>query len=206
MKKSNSWLSQIPMRTLVRSLILVVAAGLAGCTTTVPTETYAEMTFRHLPQIQLLVSDIKIESTAPQSTEPPYIGHLLPTSPDTAIRNWARDRLVARGSGAKAVFTIVRADATGQALAKDTGFTGLFKQELSDRYEGHIDAVLTIYDANGQRRAHVEAKAEHATTVREDSTLADRHKIMYDLVEKMMADFNVEMERNIRTYLRDFAL
>jgi hypothetical protein len=27
---------------------------------------------------------------------------------------------------------------------------------------------------------------------------------MYDLTEKMMADFNAEMERQIRNYLRDF--
>jgi hypothetical protein len=165
------------------------------------------MTFRHLQPIQLLVSDIKIESTAPHSTQPPNIAHLFPTPPETALRNWARDRLVSRGAsmrGATATFTIVRAEATGRALGKDSGFTGLFKQELSDRYEGHVDAVLTIYDGSGQRRAHVEAKAEHAATVREDVTLVERQKIMYDLTEKMMADFNAEMERQIRNYLRDF--
>jgi hypothetical protein len=40
--------------------------------------------------------------------------------------------------------------------------------------------------------------------VREDATLVERQKIMYDLTEKMMADFNTQMENNIRQYLRDY--
>lgn len=186
-------------------IALVLLAGLGACTTPAPTEKFPEMTFRHLPPIELLVSDLTVESTAVQSTEPPHIGHLFPTPPEVALRNWARDRLVARGGpGTTARFTIVRAEALGRPISTDAGITGLFKKELSDRYEGFIDAVLTIYDRNGQRRAHVEAKAEHATTVREDATLAERHKIMYELIEKMMRDFNAEMERNIASYLRDY--
>jgi hypothetical protein len=187
--------------------LLAVAASLGGCASPPTNTNFAEMTFRHLPRIQLLVSEVKIESTAPQSTQPPNIAHLFPTPPETAMRNWARDRLESRGAGmrgATATFTIVRAEAIGQALRKDTGFTGLFKAELSDRYEARVDAVLTIYDGSGQRRAHVEARAEHATTVREDSTLADRQRLMYEMTEKMMRDFNAEMERNIRQYLRDY--
>lgn len=196
-------MQSLAMLKLIRTLaMLAAAAAIAGCNSSTPPERFAEMTFRHLPPIQLLVANIKIESTAIQSTEPPNIGHLFPTPPEAALRNWARDRLVARGSSGTAVFTIVRAEATGRALGTDTGFTGLFKKELSDRYDGYIEAVLTIYDNNGQRRAHIEGKAERATTVREDSTLGERHKIMYDLVEKMMAEFNAQMDRNVAAYLR----
>jgi hypothetical protein len=193
-----------PLRVLCT---LAFTALLAACASPPTNVNFAEMTFRHLQPIELLVSEIKVESTAPQSIQPPNIGHLFPTPPETALRNWARDRLVSRGSGmrgATATFTIVRAEAIRRALRTDTGFTGLFKQELSDRYEVSIGAVLTIYEGTGQRRAHVEAKAEHATTVREDATLIERQKVMYDMTEKMMAEFNSEMERNIRTYLRDF--
>lgn len=164
------------------------------------------MTFRHLPQIQLLANDLRIESNLAQPTAGQSVAHLFPTSPETAMRNWARDRLVARGSGisgAAATFTILRAEATGQQLKTDTGFTGLFKQELSDRYEGRVEATLSIRDRNG-RHGNVEARAQHSATVREDVTLAERRKIMYELTEKLMADFNAEMERNIRQHLRDF--
>ena len=195
------------MRLASRPLMLgMLALGLVGCASPAPTETFAEMTFRHLPPIQLLVSDVKIEATGAPVTQAANISHLFPTPPDIAMRNWARDRLAARGASATATFTIVRADATSQKLQTDTGFTGLFKQELSDRYEVQVDAILTIVDPKTQRRGHVQAKAQHAATVREDWTLADRRRIMYELVEKTMAEFNAEMERNIRAYLRDFAI
>ena len=187
-------------------LALGALVALAGCETPVPSDKLPEMTFRHLQPIQLLVSDIQIETTAPASTEPPNIGHLFPTPPEQALRNWARDRLVARGTGGSARFTITKAEAVRTSLQTDRGMAGLFKKELSDRYEGQIEAVLTVVDATGTRRARVEGRADHAATVREDATLAERRRIMYELVEKMMADFNVEMERNINTYLRDHKL
>ena len=100
---------------MTRLKLLAAAAliALGGCNSSLPSDRLPEMTFRHLPQIQLLVSDIQIETTAPQSTEPPNIAHLFPTPPEQALRNWARDRLVARGTGGQARFTIVRADAIG---------------------------------------------------------------------------------------------
>jgi len=200
-------LDRLRLRTFRFAALIAASAALSACSSPPTTTDFAEMTFRHLPPIQLLVSEVKVESTAPHSTEPPNIGHMFPTPPETALRNWARDRLEARGAsmrGATATFTIVRAEATGRALSRDAGFTGLFKAELSDRYDANVDAILTIYDGNGERRAHVEAKAEHSATVREDTTLVERRKIMYDLTEKMMRDFNAQMERNIRQYLSDY--
>ena len=192
-----------PLRVLG---ILAVLAGLAGCSSPPSNTNFAEMTFRHLPPIELLANELNVESTAAATAGAQNVAYQFPTSPETALRNWARDRLVARGSGisgASATFTILRAEATSQPLKTDSGFTGMFKQELSNRYDVRVAASLTIRDRNG-RNGHVEARAEHSATVREDATLAERQKIMYDMTEKMMTEFNTAMEGNIRTYLRDF--
>ena len=199
-------LNVLQLRALGALALLAVTAGLAGCSSPPTNTNFAEMTFRHLQPIQLLANDLKIESNATAPTAGQNVAHQFPTAPETALRNWARDRLVARGSGisgASATFTIVRAEATSQPLKTDSGFTGLFKQELSNRYEARVEAALTIRDRNG-RNGHAEARAQHSATVREDATLAERQKIMYELTEKMMGEFNAELERNIRSYLRDF--
>lgn len=185
---------------------LVLTVSLAGCSSPPTNKEFAEMTFRHLPQIQLLANDIKVEANMLSPGAGENVAFQFPTPPETALRNWARDRLVARGSGtsgATATFTIIRAEATSQPLKTDTGFTGLFKQELGNRYDARVEATLTIRDRTG-RSGNVEARAQHSSTVREDSTLVERRKVMYDLTEKLMAEFNAEMERNIRSYLRDF--
>ena len=191
----------------VRAFALAaVTAGLAGCASPPTNIEFAEMTFRHLPQIQLLANDLTVGSRMLSPGGGQNVAHQFPTPPETALRNWARDRLVARGagmSGATATFTIIRAEATSQPLKTDTGFTGLFKQELGNRYDARVEATLTIRDRNG-RNGNVEARAQHSATVREDSTLVERRKVMYEITEKLMAEFNAEMERNIRSYLRDF--
>jgi hypothetical protein len=185
------------------ALILTVAAALSGCETSAPPDKLPEMTFRHLPPIQLLVSNIQVETQVPATTDPANVAHLFPTPPEQALRAWARDRLAARGSGGTARFIIKRADAIRSSLQTDRGVTGLFKKELSDRYEGHIEAELSVTNSDGTRRAFVEGRADHAATVREDATLAERRRLMYELVERLMTDFNTEIERNINTHMRE---
>jgi hypothetical protein len=191
-------------KTSAFAAILIAALGLAGCETAPPSDKLPEMTFRHLAPIPLLVSDIQVETQATPASD--SVAYLFPTPPEQALRAWARDRLVARGSGGTARFVIKRADAIRSPLQTDKGVTGLFKKELSDRYEGHIEAELSVVNAQGTRRAFVEGKADHAATVREDATLAERRRLMYELVERLMADFNTEIERNINTYMRDFKM
>lgn len=196
----------LSLRAVRAFALAAVTAGLAGCASPPTNIEFAEMTFRHLPQIQLLANDLTVESRMLSPSAGQNVAHQFPTPPETALRNWARDRLVARGagtSGATATFTIIRAEATSQPLKTDTGFTGLFKQELGNRYDARVEATLTIRDRNG-RNGNVEARAQHSATVREDSTLVERRKVMYEITEKLMAEFNAEMERNIRSYLRDF--
>ena len=191
-------------KTFAYVLIMVAAAVLPGCTTSEPSDKLPEMTFRHLPPIPLLVSDIQIESQATPGAD--NVAHLFPTPPEQALRAWARDRLVARGSAGTARFIIKRADAVRTSLQTDRGVAGLFKKELSDRYEGHIEAELQVVNAGSTRRAFVQGRADHAATVREDATLAERRRLMYELVERLMADFNTEMERNINTHMREFRM
>ena len=56
------------------------------------------------------------------------------------------------------------------------------------------------------RRAFVKAKSERRKTVPEDITLTGRRKIWFAITEKLMAEFNAEMERNIQRYMTEFAL
>ncbi len=60
--------------------------------------------------------------------------------------------------------------------------------------------MLEFVDANGVVKGSASAKSSRSTTVREDASLNDREKIKFELVEKLMADFNLEMEKNIRRY------
>jgi len=183
-------------------LAAVFAAMLcAGCSSPAPSDKLPEMTFNHLPPIQLKVANVQIENKSPANTNPANAAMQFPVPPDQALTRWAQDRLKATGSSGTARFTILQSDATAKDLPVDTGVTGLFKKEISDQYDSHIEAELTVIDGNGREVGTVSAKSNHQATVREDASLIDRHKVMYDMVEKMMADFNAEMEAGIRRNL-----
>ncbi len=167
------------------------------------------MTFRHLPAISLRVSNIKLVSETKHGIEPPQIGHQFPTPPEKAITRWAEDRLQIGGgeSGAgTALFTIIRADAIEKDLKIDTGVTGVFRKQQSDRYTVTVEARLDILDRRGVATAFATANATHSTTVGEDISLHGRRQVWFELVEKLMAEFDKTMEiqirRNLDAYLR----
>ena len=175
--------------------------GLAGCEASAPTPKLPEMTFRHLPAISLDVLNIKIVSKTNHGIEAPHIGHQFPTPPEKAMTRWAEDRLQSGGSSGTAIFTILEADATGKSLKIDTGVTGVFRKQLSDRYTVMVEARLDIFDSRGRSQAFATANATHTTTAREDISLHDRRQLWFELLEKLMAEFDKTMETQIRINL-----
>lgn len=185
-------------------LSLSAVLFLAACTTVVVTPKFPEVTFRHLPPLRLNVVDIQIVNQAPIDTRAPNIAHRFPTSPARALERWAEDRLQASGTSGTARFTIHEATAVESALKVDRGIGGLFKKEQSERVDTVVRATLVVLDARGSSQATATTRASRFITLREDATLEDRRKIWFELTEKLMADFNKEMELNIRRHVAPF--
>jgi hypothetical protein len=173
---------------------------LAGCQTT-STPKLPEMTFRHLPPIALRVTEIKIVSETKHGIDAPHVGHQFPTPPEKAIKRWSEDRLQIAGGPGIARFTIIEADAVEKNLRVDTGVTGVFKKQQSEQYTVTVEARLDIIDRRGGATAFATANATHSKTVREDISLHDRRQIWFELVEKLMAEFDKTMEVQIRRNL-----
>jgi len=56
-------------------------------------------------------------------------------------------------------------------------------------------------DANGIERGTATAAASRSITVREDISLNEREKTWFRIVDRLLADFNSEMEANLRQHL-----
>ncbi|MAF49678.1 MAG: hypothetical protein QGH73_09275 [Rhodospirillales bacterium] len=185
---------------------MAVLLGAGGCATESPFVEFPDITFRHMPVINLRVVDIQIDNKVPRNVLAPHVGHKFPVPPVKALRRWGEDRLQAAGSKGTARFTILEADAIETPLAIDQGVRATFTKEQSERYVVTVSASLEIFDENGIRRAFVKAKTERRRTVAEDITLTERRKVWFEITEKLMAEFNAEMERNIQRYMTEFAL
>jgi hypothetical protein len=83
------------------------------------------------------------------------------------------------------------------------GITGVFTTEPSERYDLTITAALTI-NQNG-----LDVHTANVTTTRSQSVLQgitpnDRDKAWYDMTQAAMADFDKQMESQIRNSFGDY--
>ncbi|NQV57236.1 MAG: hypothetical protein HQ503_15360 [Rhodospirillales bacterium] len=187
-------------------MLIALAVLLAGCATADPVMDLADITFKHLPKINLRIVDIQIDDKSKQTTEAPHVGHQFPVPPVRALKRWAEDRLQAQGSKGTARFTLLEAQAIESKLEIDKGIKGFFTKEQSERYTVTVSASLEIFDDKGIRRAIVRSKAMREKTVLEDVSLTDRRKAWFEMTEALMAEFNTEMQRNIQRYMTEFVL
>jgi len=184
--------------------VLSALVLLTACQASIPPENFPEMTFKHKPAIQLRVIDIQLVSNFERSADAPHVAHKFPVSPEKAMIKWAEDRLQIAGKKNTARLTITRADAQEIKLKVDKGFTGAFKNQQSDRYQTFVEAQLEILNERNIRQAIVSARAEQSITVSEATSLADRRKIWYNLVEKLMMQFDAAMQNSIENNLQRY--
>lgn len=195
---------------IFRRFSLLAALALAACTQDVAVQELPEMTFNHLDPINLRVVDMQFARNEvlvehPEGTR--EVGPSLPTPPDVALRRWAQDRLKPAGaSEGTARFTILRATVTRTDLETETGVTSLFKKQVNERYDAAVEAILEVLGTGGIRRAVVSAEATRTLTVREDESVASRRRILYEMMERLMADFDKQMEENIRRNMTEWLL
>ncbi len=181
-----------------------LTAGLTACETPLPAQKIPGITFQHLAPIKLAVAKVEVTSTYREPLRPPNVEHLFPTPPGAALRIWAADRLRAEGGSDVAKMVISNASVTDTKLKIRKGIAGAFFIEQSERYDAAVEAAIMIVDANGKQKAFATARASRSTTVAENASISERRRIQFEMIEALMKDFDVEMEKNIRRYLANW--
>ena len=195
-----------PLKTVFA--VIAILGLLGACQTPAPTQTFADITFAHLQPLNINVASVEVENTYKAGSEPGHVEDRFPVSPAKALERWVIDRLKPVGGPDSGKLRLIITDAgvIETALAKDTTTKGLFTKQQSHRYNLEAGGRLEIYDAASCRaesdsRGFSAAKATRSITTREDISLNDREKIWFTATEKLMADFDREMENNVRQYL-----
>ena len=147
---------------------------------------------------------MQVENRFAAPLKAPHIEHQVPVAPAKAVIRWGQDRLKPAAEAGTARLIINEASMVGEALAQSGGLKGVFTKEQSDRYRATIDARLEVTDGQGVKHGFATATVSRSQTIREDATLTERETLEFELVEKLMADFNREMERNVRQHLQDW--
>lgn len=181
--------------------LLIFALATAGCDTAPPEQVFPDITFGHLPPINLNVRTIEVVSRYTSPLKAPNVEHKFPQPPEKVLRRWAHDRLRAVGREGTARFVIAEAGAVETALPREKGFQASFTRQQSERYDAAVEAAIEIYDARGANRGFAAARVTRATTVAEDISLLGRERVWFKLTDDLTKDFNAEIERQIRQHL-----
>lgn len=192
------------MKLGLKSALAAVVLLIAGCETHVEVPSYARITFNHLPPITLDVASTSAKTTYQKPLTAPHVEHEFPVDIAKTAEGWVSGRLRAGGASGSAMLNVLEASVVETNLAKETGLTGLVTTDQGQRYDAVLTATLTAEDATSQRAADTTITVKRSQTIPEDATYNEREKIWYELTEKLMADFNIELEKAIDEHMALF--
>lgn len=117
------------------------------------------------------------------------------------MRRWAGDRLHASGGQNFARFIILDATVTEQAMNTDGTFKAVFTNEQELRYDAVAEAVLEIRSETGSFLGNATARVSRFITIPENATLNERDQALFDMIDRLMRNFDTELGDNIRVHL-----
>lgn len=189
-------------------LVMALAAlfAVAACESKPPMQKLPPISFADKKPINLDVGQLEIVSEYQSPGRPPNYEHLMPESPQTAVTQWAKDRLKPMGRSGYAKVIIKDASVIRTPLKTDKGFTGLFKEEQAERYDGTLDVTVQILDERHMPQADVVAHASVSRTIPEGVTMNERDRILYDITSDLAHKMDAQMDGLIRSYLARWVL
>ena len=191
----------VPMSKPWRLAFAAVFLVLAACETPLPPRPRAELSYAHLAALKMNVATVEVASDFTAPLKKPNVEHLLPITPEAAMKRWAGDRLRTGGGTGVARFTVRDASVVETPLAVKKGIVGAFTREQAERYTATVEGTLRIIDDRGFQRGTATARVSLSRTVAEDASLNEREMAWFRLVEDLMKSFDAEMERNVRRHL-----
>jgi len=193
-------------RTFICAMVgLPAGLALGACASDQPIPSpVAQVGFQHLPTIRLNVADVRMRSEYKSPLKAPNVEHLFATPPEHALLDWADTRLIAApGAGTQAIaeFVVEDAHVIETKLPKTEGLKGMFTYEPTERFDARVDARLEISGGADGATGQVRVTSERSIEVSENATLAEREQAWMELLERLMADFNAQMDTEIQGYL-----
>jgi hypothetical protein len=182
-------------RLLLAGLLALVAA----CAAPPSRPTFPDIRFTDAPAIRLDVAALDVREEYQPPFRAPNVDHLFPVPPMRAAENWARDRLKPTGRSGRAVFILRNASVIETELPKKReGLTGAFTTEPAQRYDLTLQATVQIVDAQGVAVRIANVQTTRSQSVLEGITPNDRDRAWYDMEKAAMADFDKQMDAEIR--------
>ncbi len=176
----------------------------------VATPALSRIRYSNLPSLRLNVAEVQIVAAyvAPKIT--PNIEHKALTSPQDALKTWAKIHVRAAGEKGRAVLVIHDASITEKRLTPTGGLRGLWgarawiDKRPTARYHGHLRVTLKFLDSSGHIVATARASVRHSKNLMNDAKPGDQQLVWARLTEEMLRAVTKRLRREIDTHLAEY--
>ncbi len=129
----------------------------------------------------------------------------FPTRIDTGVEKWVNQRVQTVGGENRFEVDIQQSSVMEEELPTTQGFMGVFQDEQSRRYTGHLKLALNLYSPDRYTaRAGVVSEAHQSITVPESASVAERQQAFNDLVIKMLQQVDADLSQRIPQYFAPY--
>lgn len=181
--------------------ILLGTLALSGCGDTSPVD-FPPLGFTRYHPIYLNVSRVEFVTEYKSPLRPPYVEHLMPYSPEDAMRIWVKDRIRAVGPDKFLQVIIKDASVIATELQKTSGVEQLLSLDTDRRYDATLEVEMRIYGyESALSEANVRAKATRSFILSESAGAWQRSSVFRQMVGELMQGINAELEKNMFQYM-----
>lgn len=193
---------------VLRFVLIAAVASLAACASEPPPQrAFAELRFTNQTPLAFGAQGPEVVNRFQAPMAAPHVEHLMPLSPEKAIRTWAQDRLQATGVGTNSLRVVINtASVTETPLDTKGGISGFFTDQQEMRYDARADVAVQIVDSQGRVRAEAISNVYRSRTLNEKASLAERERLWFQLVERLMQDLDNQLSTGLRQHFREFLI
>ncbi|HUX78920.1 MAG TPA: hypothetical protein VMW10_04130 [Alphaproteobacteria bacterium] len=184
--------------------VCVIALILAACSPSAQLPEPLGLAYLANKPIHLNVSRVEVVKKYHSSSTLPHVENDLPVPPVVMIQQWVQDRLLPVGKTGYAVVTIEDASVIEKRLPGTTGMRGMFTVDQSEQYDAKMSVKIEIFDDAGNAKNFAYARAQGSRTIGENFTLGQRRKVWIVMMEKIMNNLDEELDRNVKSYLKEY--
>ena len=186
-------------------LALIATVLLAACQTAPLGYTPGPFSFAGKPPLRINVAEIRIVENYKPTLALPNVDHDFPVPPADAIRQWAKQRLVASGSSGVLEVVIDDASVKEVKLPKTEGIKGLFTDDQEARYDAQVNVTLRVFSgAQGLSDATGDIVISRSRSINEKATIDQRTRQFHGMTRDIMTTFDTLAEQHLRQYFVRF--
>lgn len=189
-------LSLIPLFALMLSF--------TGCSY-VQSDTPAPLSFKRYQPIILNVGTVEFIDEYKSPGKAPNVEHLLPYSPEEAMRIWVKERIRATGNESTLQVIIKDGSVISTPLATSTGVMTFLGLAQDKRYDLNLVVEMRIYGRGSAiSEASIQVSAQRTISITDNTSLHERNVAFQRMIAEAMESINAELEKNMFAYFGNY--